>query len=280
MINRIAILLLLISSSLLPQKFITDPEFPTENDRIEITFNIKEMTNTSLLGYTGTLYTHTGVNTNLYTWGYVVESWGNNNTQPSLTRIGTDLYKLIIDNPRTYYGITNSSEYITSLNFVLRSADASKKTEDLFIPIYKDGINIKILNLETIEFYPLPGETIDITAVIDGADTVEVYFNNELVSQTFTDTVSVSIGVEGSGKQWLKYKAMSNGNVLQDSVSFFIRNHLTIEELPAGIIPGINYIDDNTVTLALYAPNKKFVYVIGDFNNWEFDQTAPPTWEF
>ncbi len=92
--------------------------------------------------------------------------------------------------------------------------------------------------------------------------------------------MSVSFAVEGSGRQWLKYKAMSNGNVLQDSVSFFIRNHLTIEELPAGIIPGINYIDDNTVTLALYAPNKKFVYVIGDFNNWEFDQTAPPTWEF
>jgi 1,4-alpha-glucan branching enzyme len=34
---------------------------------------------------------------------------------------------------------------------------------------------------------------------------------------------------------------------------------------------GINYINDSTVTLQLFAPSKSFVYVVGDFNNWEFD---------
>ncbi len=90
--NRIIVLFLLITSSFIAQPFITEPEFPTENDRIEITFNINEMTNTSLLGYTGTLYTHTGVNTNLYTWGYVIESWGNNTYS---TFINTDWYRPI-----------------------------------------------------------------------------------------------------------------------------------------------------------------------------------------
>lgn len=41
-----------------------------------------------------------------------------------------------------------------------------------------------------------------------------------------------------------------------------------IEELPAGVIDGINYINDSTVTLSFFAPNKEFIYLIGDFNNW------------
>jgi 1,4-alpha-glucan branching enzyme len=39
--------------------------------------------------------------------------------------------------------------------------------------------------------------------------------------------------------------------------------------LPAGSVPGINYINSNTVTLALFAPYKEFAYVIGSFNDWK-----------
>ena len=45
------------------------------------------------------------------------------------------------------------------------------------------------------------------------------------------------------------------------------------EELPkpAGIIPGINYSDDDTrATLCLLAPGKEAVYVLGEFNGFEF----------
>ncbi len=41
---------------------------------------------------------------------------------------------------------------------------------------------------------------------------------------------------------------------------------------PAGTVDGINYIDDTTVILQLFAPNKDFVYVLGDFNQWQFDE--------
>lgn len=40
---------------------------------------------------------------------------------------------------------------------------------------------------------------------------------------------------------------------------------------PAGITDGINYIDDQTVTLLLYAPSKEHVHLLGDFNNWKKD---------
>ncbi len=38
---------------------------------------------------------------------------------------------------------------------------------------------------------------------------------------------------------------------------------------PAGVVDGINYISDESVILQLFAPGKDYVYVIGDFNNWQ-----------
>ena len=40
-------------------------------------------------------------------------------------------------------------------------------------------------------------------------------------------------------------------------------------ERPAGIIDGVNYVDSSSVVFSLLAPHKQFVYLIGDFNNWE-----------
>jgi 1,4-alpha-glucan branching enzyme len=46
---------------------------------------------------------------------------------------------------------------------------------------------------------------------------------------------------------------------------------VTEAPVPAGMKDGINYnsADNSKVTLVLYAPLKQFVYVLGDFNNWE-----------
>jgi 1,4-alpha-glucan branching enzyme len=42
--------------------------------------------------------------------------------------------------------------------------------------------------------------------------------------------------------------------------------------LPQGVKDGINYIDDKTVVLVLFAPQKKSVHTIGDFNDWQANQ--------
>lgn len=41
------------------------------------------------------------------------------------------------------------------------------------------------------------------------------------------------------------------------------------KEMPDNLIDGINYIDDQTVTLLMYAPGKEHVHLIGDFNDWQ-----------
>ncbi len=42
-----------------------------------------------------------------------------------------------------------------------------------------------------------------------------------------------------------------------------------IQDPPAGVTDGINYVDESTVILQLVAPFKDYVYVIGDFNDWQ-----------
>ena len=67
-------------------------------------------------------------------------------------------------------------------------------------------------------------------------------------------------------------QATANNETVFDSMKIFIRDEVVIEPKPASYKKGINYIDDNTSALVLWAPYKKYVYVIGDFNNWEVDE--------
>ncbi|MEZ4761928.1 MAG: hypothetical protein R3C26_01585 [Calditrichia bacterium] len=62
-------------------------------------------------------------------------------------------------------------------------------------------------------------------------------------------------------------------NLTADTVDFDVKINTEPTDAvpPSGIKPGINYINNSTVTLALFAPEKEFVYLIGDFNDWLVD---------
>ena len=56
-----------------------------------------------------------------------------------------------------------------------------------------------------------------------------------------------------------------------DTLKIIIQpNNLLISE-PEGLEYGINYTGSNQVTFKVDAPNKDFIYVLGDFNDWEYD---------
>ncbi|MEN9839772.1 MAG: hypothetical protein RL177_1251, partial [Bacteroidota bacterium] len=63
------------------QLITTTPAFPTADGGIEIIFDAS-LGNAGLAGFTGDVYAHTGVLTNLSTgpsnWRYVVAGWGVN----------------------------------------------------------------------------------------------------------------------------------------------------------------------------------------------------------
>lgn len=275
----------------------TQPQFPTETDQITITFDVTNTNpagKTPLSNYTGDVYAHTGVylNNDNSTWRQVIESWGNNTTQPKLTTLGANRYQIVINNARLFYGVTSASQKITTLNFVLRSSDGSKQTEDIHIPLYSSGLSV-VVNSPVINrslgdpmrapvFVEAGGSVpISVSAAEVGAVTksIKLYVNGELKSETVTKTLSYTFIANDnrSGRNDIKIVAQDM-TTLKDSVQFVIMKNPAVKNrpLPAGKSIGINYGSNaSEVTLAFYAPRKNNVYVIGEFGNsdWKVDTT-------
>jgi glycosidase len=274
----------------------TTPKFPTQTDKITITFNVKNSTHQNkIAGYTGDVYAHTGVTTKIGSgspnrWQNVIGSWGNNTIQPKLTRLATDTYELVIDNPRNFYNVTNSLADITELCIVLRSADnGSKQTEDLFIPLFKGGISVVVKSPTVSTNYgdPLrspvfakPNDIINIEAIAAEVETttlwMKLFVNGiEKVSATASTIQYQFNSLEySSGKNEIKIVAQDvQGR--KDSSTFIVFQNPPVQNIapPPGTVQGINYPRSSTqAVFALFAPHKEFVYLLGDFNDWKVDE--------
>ncbi len=274
LIKTILINLILVVS-LFSQVVVSIPEFATEQDSIVVIFDATQG-DQGLMGYVGKVFAHTGVNTNIGDWQHVIESWGNDATQPQLTKIGTDLYKLVIGNPRDFYNVTTPSEVINELSFVFRSEGSEGATgrdvggNDIFLPIYKGGINVSIVEPTERNFLVDLNDQISVVVKSVYSDSLFLFLDDSLLASTTTDSIGYTIDVKSQGDKMIIAKATTTaGASAYDTVTYAVKGGVIIGDLPDGVINGINYIDNSTVTLALFAPNKDFVYVIGDFNNWE-----------
>lgn len=281
------ILLLVIQLTVIStfsQIIITDPDFPTDDQPIEVTFNALEG-NAGLAGYTGDVYAHTGVITNLSSgpsdWKYVKTNWGENTPETKLEKIGTDLYRFTTGTQtiREYYGVP-PSEQILKLAFVFRSDLPVNnnnyfegKTEsggDIFADVYSVGLFVKID--QPIEYANLvnPQQQLIIEANASNADSIMLMVDNIRLSSTISTTLLDTILTESEGKHTIKVTAYSDNETAFDSAYYFVRPALVVAEMPSNVVNGINYINDSIIILSLYAPDKQDIFLIGDFNSWEF----------
>ena len=93
-----------------------------------------DKTGTPLATYTGTIYAHTGVTLNSAAWQNVKGSWGNNTTQPALTLVSGNIYKLdITPSILSFYNVASGS--VTKINIVFRNAAGSAQSADLTLNV-------------------------------------------------------------------------------------------------------------------------------------------------
>ncbi len=263
------------------QLITADPPFPTQNDAVTITFDAS-LGSGGLAGYTGDVYAHTGVITNESSsgsdWKHVKADWNQNIPECKMQNVGGDLWQLqITPSIKDYYSI-NAGETVLKLAFVFRSADGSKtgKTEsggDIFYDVYQQGINVQITLPEQRPYIVNINDTIHIEGNSSYADSTVLFIDTEKILTTTNNNFATNIIADTYGKHWIKAVAYGNADSTTDSISFFVRNSPIVASLPDGIIDGINYISDTSVILSLYAPGKNYVFVIGDFNNWDVDTT-------
>lgn len=275
-----------------PQIVTTTPTYPTQNDSITVYFDATQPGASELLNYTGAIYAHTGVTVDslgvIKDWQWVIAPWSTNISKAALTKISTNYYKLVIGYPRQYYHVTNPNVKIIKLDFVFRSSDGSKQTRpDIFYSLYESGltlvvnnpqVNVKFGDPQRSPFFVIPGDTIpiNISAATLGTkiSSLNLYVDDNQVAQSDSALVSYKFAYTDFSAGAHKIKAVGIDTLgIKDSTTFmmFCNPPINYSPLPVGIKPGINYTGPTTATLALFAPHKNFIYVLGDFNDWKVE---------
>jgi glycosidase len=235
-----------------------------------------------LKDYTGDVYAHTGVLTNLSSdngdWKYVKTSWGTNTADTKMTRESANLYSLTISpSVRDYYGVPGT-ESITHMAFVFRSSDSSKEGKgdggsDIFVEVFKDEYAISIQTPgQTV--VADPDQSIPFEAAAMSSSSWSLFDNGTLVKSETGITLSHSFSYASPGDHWIKVTGSSGSDTSSDSLFIHVLDTPTELPVPGGLRDGINYVDDHTVQLVLHAPGKAHAFVIGEFNDWAPVSTA------
>ncbi len=262
--QKIILMMLLLIGQISFAQITSEPEFPTETEPITI---FLDATGTGLEGYSGDVYAHTGVTINDNKWQHTIGDWGNNTNQPKLTRLSDDYYSLEVSpSVRDFYQL-NANEIATEICVVFRSSDGSQQTSDLFLKLYSTSNEVSIANVDTNNVFSI-NDSVLIQAVGMFADTMKLFIADTLYTAIDSTILSVKVKATLSGKNYFKVVGKNNTETDTAKSFFFVRNENNVEALPANLEYGINYIDNNTVTLVLYAPDKEYVFLKGDFNNW------------
>lgn len=282
MIKKFTLLLLMVVSGfyLKAQIVTADPSFPTANDSVTIVFNAA-LGSQGLKDYTGDVYAHTGVITDKSTspsdWKYVKAAWDVNIPACKMSSLGNNMWQLKIGpSIRKYYGVPDG-EKILKMAFVFRNSDGSKTGKgdggtDIFYDVYEAGLNVQITNpVKTSANIVKMDSVFNIEYSSASADSTFLFIDGHVVAADTGTSFSYSDTASNYGRHTLVAEAKRGTQKLYDSSYYYVLSPNTVEALPTGIRDGINYINSTTVTLCLYAPQKEYVFAIGDFSNWQVD---------
>lgn len=262
--------------------------FNVDTENLQVIFDAS-LGNRGLQGYVGNeIFAHTGVITTQSTsnsdWRHATPSWGDNSERFRLTRLEgeTDKWVLTLSpSIRGYYGL-NPGEEVIRLAFVFRNRNSTQAGRDdggtdIFLDIPSDGLAILFQNPIRNRFYSI-NDTVDIRFVASQYADLSLHINNTEVHRInnvneFTHTHIFSAG----GNFELTAKAETATETTSETIRIFVPMATIDSVRPAhlNLRDGINYIDNNTVGLVKFAPrtpsfSKENIFVIGDFNDWEF----------
>ncbi|MCF6342510.1 MAG: hypothetical protein L3J31_06875, partial [Bacteroidales bacterium] len=205
-------------NSIHSQLIVVDPPFPSAEAAATITFNA---TGTGLEGYSGKVYAHTGLTVNGNSWQNVIGSWGDNDTQPELTEIGTNLYQLdILPTVRDFYGVGTSGN-ISEMAFVFRSADGTQQTSpDIFYGVYEEILAILITAPETNPLIVQQNDTVLVKWIVNLADSSFLYLDDSLLFAGTGSSFEYKIPVEDFGKKRITAVATTGSDSVSDTFSY------------------------------------------------------------
>ena len=160
---------------------------------------------------------------------------------------------------------------IKSIGMLLKGNDWSDGQTSDYITEISEGFSM-VLDAPTGNYgFYNSATTIGIEVRTSENATIEVFVDDNLIAST-EDATSLSTNheiIDDGNVHILKAVAQNGSETVERFYSYTLTPTTETLTLPTGIIDGINYDASNSsATLALRAPNKEHVFVIGDFNNW------------
>ncbi|MEY3209247.1 MAG: hypothetical protein RL064_1278, partial [Bacteroidota bacterium] len=153
----IVILFLILALDANAQLLNTNPNFITESSNSSIIIADATKGNQGLKSFTGEVYVHIGVITNLSVpgsttnwWRYVTSVWNTPTAKFKCTNLGNDKFSFTInENLRSFFGITNASEKILKIAVLFKDATGAKALRntdgsDMYLTVYDNVFNVRI----------------------------------------------------------------------------------------------------------------------------------------
>lgn len=252
------------------------PTFVTQNDTVVVIFDATQG-NGGLIGVSP-IYAHTGVVTNLSStptsWRHVQGNWGTADPKVLMTDLGNNLHSIKY-HINTFYGVP-SNETVQSLAFVFRNVDGSKEGKtasggDFFVPISAGGFQAVFTTPGSFGIYDV-NDTLDLVAQASDSVDLKLFHGTTLLAQANTRTkieYELPLVNYGAGRFDLILEATTPTATHYGTISYLARNGSRIAFDTSYFEEGITIINDSSIALKLRAPFKNFIYVIGDFNDWE-----------
>ncbi len=252
------------------------PNFPKQTDSITIIYNALQG-NAALANCNCTVYAHTGIITSSPTgtgWTNVQGNWATADPRVQMTSLGNNLHSIKF-HINTFYSVgVGATVFRLGMVFRNQAGTVVGRTTaggDIFVPIYQANILYARLNKpidkqffvnfnQTIPIEGVSSLNSNMSIVVDGTTTVAAANN--------VKTITHNLVANQTGSHTAKLIATASGNTVVDSFIYTVIPPTVFQNLPAGIKDGINYLNDTSAIVVLYAPFKSYAYVIGDFNNW------------
>ncbi|MFM9423391.1 MAG: hypothetical protein RIR06_1852 [Bacteroidota bacterium] len=275
--NLYTILLALFSLNLSAQILSSTPAFPTQTDQITIIYDATSG-NGDLTGFIP-VYAHTGVissnSANANDWQHVIGNWGTADPNVVMTPLGNNLHQIVIT-PQNFYGLS-VGETVSKLMFVFRNQQGTTvgrnaDGSDIYLDIYPAGFNASLSQPINNSQIVNAGQNVSVVANASQACNMTISMNGNVVAGgNGVSTLNYTFNQSSSGSYVLSLSADNGSEIITDEKTLIIMPSIPVAASPSGTIDGINYTSGSSVRLQLYAPNKDYVFVVGDFNNWELN---------
>ena len=256
----------------------TVPEFPTIDDVITINLDATKG-NKGLEDCNCEIYIYTGLITenssNGSDWRYVQGQWGVADPRLKMEKTSTNTYTIDI-NIREFYGVPmNEKVKEIAVLFHDDSGDNAARADDggdLFIPLFEQT-GALIMQLLQPDFSPVivaRGGVIPIQGKTNEDANLRLEVAGSVVYESATPSSELFYTYSANLDPGV-YEMYFIANTDSLSFEFIVVPMAIVEPAPPGLIYGANRLANGQTTFLIHAPEKNYLFLLGDFTNWEVD---------